>query len=323
MAEEIFRAKVFLSYPPRNTQTVHQLYEFLDDVGFEVFFEKEDFLDEPESENTLRAAIGNSHFFLACTSRKSFLDVILNLFSKERRQRTKLFKNEIGKAIEISGEKSAADFYFIVCRLDDSRLPSALSEYPREDLYESHGLEELVKRIKIGMKHLGIPFIPCIRSRPRTYLSLFEAARLIRIKGFFHKERNNQVKGFGAQYNFNLLEGDKVFVEQTTGLMWQRYVSTRFMEVKEAKEHVKHLNDTKFAGHENWRLPTLDEAMTLMQKLVDKDFFIHPNIHDRDRWILTADEGEGGSWISSEGDHVFVEGAQAFASKRTPKWQGR
>lgn len=296
MAEEILRAKIFLSYPPRNTQAVQQLYEFLDDVGFEVFFEKEDFLDEQEGENNLGIAIGHSHFFLACTSGKSSLNSIQNLFSKELPQRTKLFQNEIAIAKEIAGKNSAADLYLIVCRLDDSSLPAALNEYPREDLYESDGLEKLVGRIKTAMKHLGIPFVPRIRSRPRTDLSLFEAARLIRIKGFFHKERNNQVKGFGAVYNFNLLEGDKIFIEQTTGLMWQRYVSTRFMEVKEAKEHIKHLNDTKFAGYGDWRLPTLDEAMTLMQKLVDKDFFLDPRIHDRDRWILTADEAEGGSW---------------------------
>lgn len=296
MAAGIVRAKIFLSYPPRNAQAVQQIYEFLDDVGFEVSFAKEDFLDEQQGESHLKAAIRNAHFFLACISGESLLDSLRSIFSKEIRQRRKLFKNEIeiGKGI-IEG-KLRADYELIVCRLNDSRMPPALSGYPRENLFESDGWEKLVEHIKTDMKRLGIPFIPRIRSRPRTTLSLFEAARLIRIKGFFHKEWNDKVKGIKTDFDFHLSEGEKVFIEKESGLMWPRYVSNRFMEVKEAKEHIKHLNATKFAGYGDWRLPTLDEAMTLMQKMVDKDFYLNPNIHNREPWILTADEGEEGAW---------------------------
>lgn len=296
MAAGIVRAKIFLSYPPRNAQAAQEIYEFLDDVGFEVSFAKEDFLDEQKGENNLKAAIRNAHFFLACISRKSVLNSLRNIFSKEIRQRTELFKNEIALAMGIAGDKSVVDFYLIVCRLDDSRLPLSVSEYPWGNLYESDGWEKLVEHIKSDMKQLGIPFVPRIRSKPRTTLSPFEAARLIRIKGFFHKEWNDKVNGIGTNCKFYLSEGEKIFIEQNTGLMWPRYVSNRFMEVKEAKEHIKHLNATEFAGYGDWRLPTLDEAMALMQKMVDKDSYLHPSIHDREPWILTADEGEEGAW---------------------------
>ena len=58
-----------------------------------------------------------------------------------------------------------------------------------------------------------------------------------------------------------------VVVDHATGLMWQRGGSgeSNFQaEWNEAEGYVQGLNTKKFAGYDDWRVPTLEEAMTLM-----------------------------------------------------------
>jgi hypothetical protein len=283
MAEQVEKAKLYLSYHPDDQRTIPELAAFWGGIGFQLF-NRDGALTSGGGENRPRISIAESHFFIACMSKTSYL--------KEPPVR-----EEIEEALRVSETKIQGGHYFIVFRLKQCAVPDSLEDFPRENYFEPEGLEQLTRWIKSGMERRGIAFVPGIRSRARSDLSVYEAVRIIRIKGFFHKEWNDKVKGFGPKYDFNVQDGQKIFVEQRTGLMWQRYVSNRFMEVKEAKEHVKHINEVGVAGYKDWRLPTLDEAMTLMQKMPDKDFFVHPAVHDRECWILTADEGDGGSWV--------------------------
>jgi hypothetical protein len=57
-----------------------------------------------------------------------------------------------------------------------------------------------------------------------------------------------------------------VVVDTLTGLMWQQSGSKKVKSYKEAKEYIKKLNKKQFAGYNNWRLPTLEEAVFNRQK---------------------------------------------------------
>jgi hypothetical protein len=49
------------------------------------------------------------------------------------------------------------------------------------------------------------------------------------------------------------------------------------------------MNDGKgFAGYRNWRLPTLEEAMSLMEP-ERKELYINPVFDNEQYWIWTAD----------------------------------
>ncbi len=55
-----------------------------------------------------------------------------------------------------------------------------------------------------------------------------------------------------------------VTYQPATGLLWQRGGSEWGLTLDEARDHVAELNAARFAGFGDWRLPTVDEACTLL-----------------------------------------------------------
>ncbi|HEU6437869.1 MAG TPA: DUF1566 domain-containing protein [Nitratidesulfovibrio sp.] len=55
-----------------------------------------------------------------------------------------------------------------------------------------------------------------------------------------------------------------VAYQPATGLLWQRGGSEWGLTLDEARDHVAELNAARFAGFDDWRLPTVDEACTLL-----------------------------------------------------------
>ena len=60
--------------------------------------------------------------------------------------------------------------------------------------------------------------------------------------------------------------GDGTVTDRTTGLIWEKMGSQRYITYEKAKEYVYELKKQKFAGHANWRLPTMDELWSLIEK---------------------------------------------------------
>lgn len=55
-----------------------------------------------------------------------------------------------------------------------------------------------------------------------------------------------------------------VAYQPATGLLWQRGGSEWGLALDEARAHVAELNAARFAGYDDWRLPTVDEVCTLL-----------------------------------------------------------
>ena len=102
-------------------------------------------------------------------------------------------------------------------------------------------------------------------------------------------------------YNLKTIRGDKVVVDNATGLMWHQSGSDDYMEWDEAKEWVEDLNSEEgYAGYNDWRLPTVDEAVSLLEpSRTNGDLYIDPVFSKNQRWIWTGDmfedEDEDGS----------------------------
>jgi len=61
----------------------------------------------------------------------------------------------------------------------------------------------------------------------------------------------------------------------------------------EAKEWIKKLNKRGYAGYHDWRLPTVEEAASLLEsRKKNGDLYIDPVFSKNQMWILTGDKFE-------------------------------
>jgi uncharacterized caspase-like protein len=107
--------------------------------------------------------------------------------------------------------------------------------------------------------------------------------------------------------------GDGTITDRATGLMWQQSGSSDSILYDNAKTYVENLNREGFAGHSDWRLPTVDELKSLLTS--DKqsnNLYINP-IFDKKQWnCWTSDQSaSGGAWSVTSSDryvspHDFI-----------------
>jgi hypothetical protein len=85
---------------------------------------------------------------------------------------------------------------------------------------------------------------------------------------FYRANWNVGGKGLPHRYETKAVQNALVVMDHATGLMWQRGGSGEGNGLqgdrKDADEYVRGLNAKKYAGFDDWRLPTLEEAMSLM-----------------------------------------------------------
>ena len=84
----------------------------------------------------------------------------------------------------------------------------------------------------------------------------------------------------------------EVVVDHSTGLMWQQAGSGNRMRFSETQAYIESLNVQKFAGYDDWRLPTIPEIMSLLEPerqsnglYIDPGFKIPPKYP----WYWSAD----------------------------------
>ena len=60
--------------------------------------------------------------------------------------------------------------------------------------------------------------------------------------------------------------GSGVICDDATGLMWEQSGSDRPMTWGDAAAHIRERNHRRVGGHDDWRLPTLEELLSLMER---------------------------------------------------------
>lgn len=110
--------------------------------------------------------------------------------------------------------------------------------------------------------HREIPRIH-LRSQGRI-LSRDDTKVMTVAHNFYHATWNATGKGVAHQLDIETLQDALVVVDPTTDLMWQRGAAPELMSQQEAEEYARSLNARKLGGFDDWRLPTLEEAMSLM-----------------------------------------------------------
>lgn len=84
--------------------------------------------------------------------------------------------------------------------------------------------------------------------------------------------------------------GNGTVTDHRTGLMWQKGGSQGLMDWSEAGAYIQKLNKDGFAGNDDWRLPTLEELASLMEKLwLNEDLFLSPVFSSAQRHCWSSD----------------------------------
>ncbi|MGD9037590.1 MAG: DUF1566 domain-containing protein [Syntrophobacterales bacterium] len=107
--------------------------------------------------------------------------------------------------------------------------------------------------------------------------------------------------------------GDGTITDRATGLMWQKSGSSGAKTWKRARTYVKQLNEDQFAGYSDWRLPTIDELASLVERETVNEVHIDPIFYDKQNICWSADKGPvhgGATWNPPQVWHVnFSEGS--------------
>lgn len=130
---------------------------------------------------------------------------------------------------------------------------------------------------------------PSVNLRPYyKVVSLSEIEEMPNV--VLHKRKDDQ--GFFGHstirhdYEMKIINGDKVVIDYCTGLMWHQHGSYKNMSWKRAKKWTEELNKPGYAGFSDWRLPTLEEAVSLLESSrKNGNQFIDP-VFDQTQWCI-------------------------------------
>ena len=141
-----------------------------------------------------------------------------------------------------------------VCRMPTTDLSKKADPAPSRHTLRS-------KSIKVAPQHAREVFGTDARWRPASYMA----------------------------NDFTVNQGGTV-TDQATGLIWQQAGSDHPMTWHEAHDYVERLNQTRFAGHAGWRLPTVNELMSLLTDVPRVgDLCIEPIFDQNERWLWSSD----------------------------------
>lgn len=111
----------------------------------------------------------------------------------------------------------------------------------------------------------------------------------------------------------------EVIIDQRTSLMWQRD-GLDINSIRTIQKQIEELNKQGFAGFSDWRLPTMEEAMSLMEpEKNNKDIFLKPCFSKEQPFIfVSAQRKPGGYWFVD-----YKQGRAFWSSGTIPGGFGR
>jgi hypothetical protein len=149
----------------------------------------------------------------------------------------------------------------------------------------------------------------------------FAEARDLARKYYFFSTGNDswsnpRTSGFPNKFHVS----GAVIYDEGTGLTWQQGGSSSSIGHPEISAYLRKLNQEKLNGYDDWRLPSLAEAWTLLEyEQTQEGLHIDPAFEQKQTWIWTStmtDDGYGWFITFEYGRPVFQNAWQSHAYVR-------
>ncbi len=103
------------------------------------------------------------------------------------------------------------------------------------------------------------------------------------------------------KYETKTIGYDKVVIDHATGLVWHQNGSEKFMKKDKMTEWLDDLNLQGYAGYKDWRLPTAEEAASLLEPEEKYGGLFVDTVFDKKQtWLWTGDNYQSDSvWVIS------------------------
>jgi len=139
---------------------------------------------------------------------------------------------------------------------------------------------------------------------------------VVRSRGFFDS-RYNPAGSFENCLVDNL--DDLTVTDLVTTLTWQRGGGD-IGTLRHLQGYVRRMNEIRLAGHDDWRLPTLEEVLSLLESVPNENgLYLASCFSPAQPFIFSADQREpGGHWFVD-----FKQGTVFWASSSNPGGFGR
>lgn len=100
------------------------------------------------------------------------------------------------------------------------------------------------------------------RREPMESLTAARIEHVIEKYDFFERDYNP----YGEYRGEFVDNGDGTVTDLRTGLLWEKGGSSRPLPDNRARGYIRNLNKRRFVGYGDWRMPTVEELMTLMSR---------------------------------------------------------
>lgn len=142
----------------------------------------------------------------------------------------------------------------------------------------------------------------------KTLRSSYRDLSVIQIQSMPHVEIREEMEwGFYGhstvrhKYELKAIDYDEVVIDHTTGLMWHQNGSERFKDKEKIAQWIDDLNLKGYAGYKDWRLPSAEEAASLLESGQKFGGMYVDTVFDKKQpWIWTGDSyGKDAAWAIS------------------------
>jgi hypothetical protein len=275
--------RIFISYAKEDVRYANELRRLLKLADFDPWMDSAGLLGGEAWEARLAQVIRTSDFVVALLSKHT-----AGGYQEE----------ELRVAMNDAPAGRRADAPFV--------LPCALMRFLRGDTEQAlRGLidnnqlvniwdfdanwRQVHERLYMSARAAGLSAPTLLRSKPRTDLTESAANRMIAQRNFFDGSRNREGRPAAAILNTCLNGG--LVEDRATGRMWTRNCSSPkpLLGPTGAYMVARGANQDRLGDADDWRLPTLEEAMSVMAREKNAEgFFISPDFSD-ERYVLTCD----------------------------------